>query len=186
MSGCSNCWQEKVEQVDVARKLTIVAEVARDYLRERGRFVSGGFVSPAADAYHKPNMVSAFHRLNMVRLALADMDWVALDEWEATHPRFVRTYEVMLRLKRETEQLGWGLVDVYLVCGADLVECIADEKKWPVESIQQLFKVGYVMWMKRDGKGGEVLEKDGKLERYAERCLEMQGCVWSMSSTVVR
>lgn len=148
--------------------------------------MSGGFISPAADAYHKPNMVSAFHRLNMVRLALTDMDWVALDEWEARHPRFVRTHEVMLRLKQGNEQLGWGPVDVYLVCGADLVEGMANEEKWPVESIRQFFKVGYVIWVRRDGRGGEVLEKGRELERYAERCLEMHGCVWSMSSTIVR
>lgn len=122
----------------------------------------------------------------MVRLALADTDWVAVDEWETAHSRFVRTHEVVLRLKRGVERLGWGSVDVYLICGGDLLEGMTNEKKWPIQSVQRLFKVGRVAWVKRDGKGGEVLEKGGKLEQFAERCLEINGCVWSISSTIVR
>lgn len=122
----------------------------------------------------------------MAHLALADAPWVAVDSWEASHSRFVRTHEVVARLKAAAEAMGWGPVEVFLICGADLVYGMADERKWPAASVQRLFEVARVLWVRRGDRAADVFAKGGVLERYAERASEVQGFCWSLSSTAVR
>lgn len=126
------------------------------------------------------------HRLAMTRLALDDAGWVAVDEWEMRHERYVRTFEVVARLREEVGRLGWRDAETFLVCGADLVEAMGDEGRWPRESVDRLFKVARVLWVRRGMVGGKIFADGGTLERYAGRAEEVQGFCWGLSSTIVR
>eukprot|EP00177_Eucheuma_denticulatum_P006364 GFKZ01011601.1.p1 GENE.GFKZ01011601.1~~GFKZ01011601.1.p1 ORF type:complete len:246 (+),score=13.27 GFKZ01011601.1:104-841(+) len=161
-------------------------ELARDHFTRHGRHVLGGFISPVADAYNKPDLVPANHRLEMVSLALSDSNWIALDRWEADHGRFVRTYKVMRRMRGSAKACGLGDVEVYLVMGGDMLESMGDENRWPKDSIQNLFQEGHVAWVGRDGKGSAVLSKGGRLHKWIEKCVKVEGWVSSLSSTLVR
>lgn len=122
----------------------------------------------------------------MAELALVDAPWLAVDRWEAQHARFVRTHEVVARLRAAAERHGWHGAQVFMVCGADLVQSMADERRWPRKSVETLFEIAHVVWAKREGLGGEVFEKGGWLERFRGRAMEMKGFTWGVSSSAVR
>ncbi|XP_026273808.1 nicotinamide/nicotinic acid mononucleotide adenylyltransferase 1 isoform X1 [Frankliniella occidentalis] len=71
-------------------------EIARDHLERLGQSkVIGGVMSPVHDAYEKQDLVSSGHRCSMLRLALADHDWVRLSEWECKQSGWTRTRQVL-------------------------------------------------------------------------------------------
>jgi nicotinamide mononucleotide adenylyltransferase len=52
-------------------------ELARDYLqRVYGVRVIEGIISPASDAYGKPGLAAADHRVHMLRLSVANNAWL--------------------------------------------------------------------------------------------------------------
>lgn len=53
--------------------------------------VVGGLVSPVHDSYGKKELVAASHRINMLKLALQDTDWIKTSEWEALQETWSRT-----------------------------------------------------------------------------------------------
>lgn len=146
----------------------------------------GGYISPTADAYGKPGLLPAAHRLRMAELALADAPWLAVDRWEAQHPRFVRTHDVVARLRAAAETAGWPNAQVFLVCGADLVQAMTDERCWPRDSVETLFERTHLIWARRGALGGDPFEKGGRLARFRGSVVEMKGFTWSVSSTAVR
>lgn len=131
-------------------------------------------------------MLPARHRVEMANLALADAPWLAVDTWEAAQSRFVRTHEVVARVRRAVGSAGWPQAELFLVCGADLVHAMADQSRWPTQSVEKLFQGATVLWARRGDVGGDVFEKGGPLERYRERAMEMKGFTWGVSSTIVR
>lgn len=56
-------------------------------MQARGLCVWGGYVSPVHDAYGKPGLESARHRLAMCRAAFEEVDGVMVDDWEAWQVR---------------------------------------------------------------------------------------------------
>lgn len=71
-------------------------EIARDHLERVGNYrVIGGVMSPVHDAYKKQDLVSSEHRRNMLRLALADHEWVRMSEWECQQSDWTRTRQVL-------------------------------------------------------------------------------------------
>lgn len=74
-------------------------ELAYDALTERGFDVLGGYMSPVNDAYGKPDLVSAEHRLCMARLAADTSEIIMVDSWEAAQPAWQRSLSVMTRLR---------------------------------------------------------------------------------------
>ena len=68
------------------------AERARDHLHNLGtHVVVGGVISPVNDAYGKKDLASGSHRLEMLRLALRDSDWIRLSTWEMRQQGWTRT-----------------------------------------------------------------------------------------------
>lgn len=159
---------------------------ARDSLRA-SRFVAGALLSPAADAYGKPGLAEARHRLSMCRLALADLPWAAVSAWEASHTSFVPTYilarHVRATLARWRPDVRFELV---LVCGQDLRESMCDVKKWPPENVHRLrHEVALAVARrgescKADGARGE--EEEGR--EWGD--LDVEPWVGDLSSTLVR
>ncbi|KAL1495093.1 hypothetical protein ABEB36_010564 [Hypothenemus hampei] len=140
-------------------------EIARDHLHRMGQYdVIGGVISPVHDAYGKKELISATHRLNMIKLALQDNDWVKLSDWEAKQESWTRTRQILQHhqnvinayLKSENNinvneaDLNWmpdnihkqcgtnrGVV-VKLLCGADLLESFGTPGLWADEDIEAI------------------------------------------------
>ena len=70
-------------------------EVAKDHLTKVGYSVMGGYMSPVADSYRKPDLASAEHRINMCRAAADTSNFVMVSDWEARQARYTRTYHVL-------------------------------------------------------------------------------------------
>lgn len=81
------------------------SEIAKDYLHRIGNYVViGGLISPVHDAYGKKELEPASHRINMLKLALLNSDWIKLSDWETNQESWSRTrttiqhHQVLLRL----------------------------------------------------------------------------------------
>lgn len=72
---------------------------ARQALLERGEQCVLGVMSPVNDAYKKPGLAPASHRLRMCALAAADYPWIAVDPWESQQDSYRRTMFVIRRLR---------------------------------------------------------------------------------------
>uniref|UniRef100_A0A6P7FQT1 Uncharacterized protein LOC114330143 n=1 Tax=Diabrotica virgifera virgifera TaxID=50390 RepID=A0A6P7FQT1_DIAVI len=71
-------------------------ELARDYLHRMGQHVVlGGVISPVHDGYGKEDLAHSNHRLEMVKLALQNHDWVSYSNWECSQESWTRTREVL-------------------------------------------------------------------------------------------
>lgn len=62
-------------------------------------------MSPVHDGYGKTDLLSATHRIAMLRLALESSDWLKLSDWEAKQETWTRT-----RLTLEYHQVKSGLL----------------------------------------------------------------------------
>ncbi|CAM5999798.1 unnamed protein product [Sphagnum balticum] len=78
-------------------------ELARDYLqRVYGVRVIEGIISPASDAYGKPGLATAEHRVHMLRLAVANNTWLRVDSYETEQPHWTRTVLTLRRTSSDT------------------------------------------------------------------------------------
>lgn len=57
--------------------------------------VVGGIISPVHDAYGKKELVSATHRLNMIKISLQGNEWVKLSDWESRQETWTRTRQIL-------------------------------------------------------------------------------------------
>jgi len=65
--------------------------------------VCGAYMSPVSDAYGKPGLAPAAHRVDMCRGAARASQRVMVDEWEATRLEYTRT----LQAGGESGKSGW-------------------------------------------------------------------------------
>ena len=70
---------------------------------QAGYAVLGGYMSPVNDAYHKPGLLPAQHRIAMCNLAAAVSDLVMVDSWEASQPDAQRSLVVLQRVQRAAQ-----------------------------------------------------------------------------------
>lgn len=77
--------------------------------------VVGGIISPVHDSYGKKELESATQRLAMVKLALANHDWVRLSDWECKQETWSRTRQVLQYHQVITEFLDYANVFIYLL-----------------------------------------------------------------------
>lgn len=110
--------------------------MARDHLADHDIQVIGGFVSPVNDAYKKPGLISASHRIEMCKLALLHHDWVQVDCWEAEQPDWQTTVQVLSSLKQRLVKFDG--VRVMLVSGADLVHSFQVPGLWATEDQERI------------------------------------------------
>lgn len=57
--------------------------------------VIGGIISPVHDGYGKNELISSTHRVEMVKLALQNHDWVKLSDWECRQESWSKTKQVI-------------------------------------------------------------------------------------------
>jgi hypothetical protein len=60
-------------------------EMGCDFISDHHEFeIIGAYFSPVSDAYAKPGLAPAHHRVKMCELAVLDSNWIMVDPWEAT------------------------------------------------------------------------------------------------------
>ncbi|KAK4529150.1 hypothetical protein CCYA_CCYA01G0007 [Cyanidiococcus yangmingshanensis] len=137
----------------------VALEQAREYVETTfHEQVWKGFLSPVHDAYGKPGLVAATHRLQMCSLAVQNSDWLYVDAWEAQQAAYTPTFRVVQRLRERLEaerRPDDPELSFYFVCGADLVASMDSPKVWPAEHLQKLFALCRVLALPRPALGSE-------------------------------
>jgi len=152
-----------------------IMELARDYFRKRGFNVVGGALTPVHDGYGKKDLAPAVHRLQMVKLALNNSDWVKVSSWEAsknsgwTRTRLVVEYHQKVlndylnggsEAASEADWLpdqssfnsdGKSPIQLKLVCGADLLESFNIPNLWGDEDAIRLVRDYGLIVISREG-----------------------------------
>ncbi|CAN8076073.1 unnamed protein product [Agarophyton chilense] len=156
-------------------------EAASDSLEQLGYHVCGGYLSPANDGYKKASLVPARHRLAMCRLALRELPHVVLDDWEARSSHFVESYEVANRIR--TAILAWSRsVQLFLVCGSDLLLSMANTNSWPRQSAIKLANSCRFIVKVRNGPKPDV----ANIVPFVKDVVWIEPWVGDHSSTLVR
>lgn len=57
--------------------------------------VIGGIISPVHDGYKKKDLEAGTHRLNMIKVALQENDWVKVSDWELKQESWTRTRHLL-------------------------------------------------------------------------------------------
>lgn len=111
--------------------------------------MSIGFISPTNDSYAliKPTLSPSKHRLEMIRLAIDDLEtrWIICDDWETRQKEWVRTLPA---LKYYSTVYGPNLK---LLCGADLLESFLIPNLWSDEHIEDILSSYGVVVLPRKG-----------------------------------
>lgn len=98
-------------------------ERARDFLeKDCGSNVVEGIISPVADNFAKPELLSARHRLRMAELAVSSSSWIRADGWECQRTEWSRTLLVLKHHREELQRKYAFPVRLMLLCGADVVD----------------------------------------------------------------
>uniref|UniRef100_A0A914S2C6 Cytidyltransferase-like domain-containing protein n=1 Tax=Parascaris equorum TaxID=6256 RepID=A0A914S2C6_PAREQ len=99
---------------------------ARDYLEKTHNcVVVEGILSPVADSFRKPDLLTAEHRLKMVELAVRNSTWLRADGWECSQSEWTRTLHVLNHFKKQLERKygdGPSGIRLMFLCGGDVVE----------------------------------------------------------------
>eukprot|EP00891_Asterochloris_glomerata_P001263 jgi/Astpho2/1263/fgenesh1_pm.00023_%23_12_t len=133
-------------------------DLATQALRERGILVVGGYMSPVNDAYIKPELLPAAHRLQMCRAAASTHPRLMVDPWEAAQPEAQRS---LLVLRRPGSRGG---ATTMLLCGADMLESFIKPGVWFPEHVEEILGKHGVVCIARDSTdAASLLKKEGSL-----------------------
>lgn len=122
---------------------------ARDYLEKTHNcVVVEGILSPVADSFRKPDLLTAEHRLKMVQLAVRNSTWLRADGWECSQSEWTRTLHVLNHFKKQLElKYGDGPSGIRLMflCGGDVVESFAKtdaagNRIWNPEHVEEIVR----------------------------------------------
>lgn len=121
-------------------------DMAERYVRRDTHFdVVGSYLSPVSDAYDKPSLAPARHRVAMCSLAADDAPSVMVDPWEtlrcddAGRPVYTRTVDTLRHFDHEINDVLGGVVGpdgspgrarVVLLIGADVAMTMSDPALW--------------------------------------------------------
>jgi hypothetical protein len=92
--------------------LILLASFTTPNLIKNSFQILGGYFSPVSDAYNKPGLAPADHRVRMCELALDHSDWLMVDPWESQQLTFQRT---TLVLDHFSERLNGTFIIEYVI-----------------------------------------------------------------------
>ncbi|CAH1102554.1 unnamed protein product [Psylliodes chrysocephalus] len=169
-------------------------EIAKDYLHKMGNCtVIGGIISPVHDGYGKNELISSTHRVEMVKLALQNHDWVKLSDWECRQESWSKTKQVIQYHQNhlnalfnqycENDQcdvneneLKWipdvksdtrTPIKVKLLCGADLLESFGTPGLWADEDLEEIVgRQGLVVVTRMNSNPSEFVYNSDLLTKY--------------------
>ncbi|XP_050216413.1 nicotinamide/nicotinic acid mononucleotide adenylyltransferase [Mercurialis annua] len=165
-------------------------ELARDAMRIEGYRVIAAYMSPVTDAYKKPGLVSAEHRLRMCNLACESSDFIMVDPWEANQSAYQRSLTILKRIESSfiDKHISRDSLKVMLVCGSDLLQSFSTPGVWIPEQVRTICRDYGVVCIRREGQdlekiisGDEILnECSGNIKVVDEHAPNM------ISSTRIR
>jgi nicotinamide mononucleotide adenylyltransferase len=129
-------------------------EMAEKYANKKTNFeVVGSYLSPVSDAYKKPSLVPAHHRLVMCSLAVEDTTDIMVDSWEALRhdeagePVYSTTIDALRHFDQTiNEEMGgiqtpdgtYKKAQIALLVGADVAVTMGDPKVWDPADLEQI------------------------------------------------
>ncbi|CAG9856202.1 unnamed protein product [Phyllotreta striolata] len=190
-------------------------EIAKDYLHNIGNcVVIGGVISPVHDAYGKKDLVSSTHRLEMLRSALQNHEWIRLSDWECRQENWSLTKQVIryhqnhlnAAINRNSEndqldinenELKWipenvkldnRPIKVKLLCGADLLESFGTPGLWADEDLEEIVgQQGLIVITRMNTNPSEFIYNSDLLSKYmANITLVTEWITNEISSTKIR
>ncbi|GAA96717.1 uncharacterized protein L969DRAFT_97069 [Mixia osmundae IAM 14324] len=189
-------------------------EMARDHARLHSCYeVVGGYLSPVNDAYKKPGLVSAVHRVSMCELACQSMsDWIMVDPFEARHDTYLPTARVLDHFEHEINTVKGGVeievldpetgetsverrkARIMLLAGSDLIQTMSEPGVWAQQDLHHILGLyGCFIVERADSEIDQALFKDSSvhsrnaLALYRRNIFMVQQLVRNdVSSTKVR
>lgn len=106
-----------------------MCELAREHVEKQMQFkVLECILSPVADNFGKPELISAKHRLKMVELAVENFDFIRADSYECTLSKWTKTVNVLKYHKKELEKkYPTKTPQLMLLCGGDLIDAFLNK-----------------------------------------------------------
>ncbi|CAN1133526.1 Nicotinamide/nicotinic acid mononucleotide adenylyltransferase [Linum perenne] len=129
-------------------------ELAKDALQSEGYRVIAGYMSPVTDAYKKPGLISAEHRLRMCELACESSDFIMVDPWEANQSTYQRSLTVLRRIESvfiNDVHISKESLKVMLVCGADLLQSFTIPGLWIPDQVRTICRDYGIACIRREG-----------------------------------
>ena len=190
-----------------------ILDMVRAAYVKAGIDVYGAYLSPVHDAYQKPGLVDARHRVEMCRRAVASSTFVMVDGWEAAQVGYTRTLHVLDSIDARLRAAEGGADEdggvrpltpstpstpstprTVLVCGADVLESMGNPELWDQVLLEGLLRRHGVACVVRDGTDVErVLGKEGTLvSRWRDHVMVVEAgedemaSIAGVSSTRVR
>jgi nicotinamide mononucleotide adenylyltransferase len=156
--------------------------------------IVGGLISPVHNAYGKPSLVPAEHRLEMCRLACATSDWIATSGWEilqagwTTTAATMQAYSAFIAAAYPQLQPPRPPPRLLLLCGADLLESFLVPGLWHPDDLDAILGQHGVAVIERVGLDlPQLLASSPLLSRYTSGIhIVPQRVVNNVSSTIVR
>eukprot|EP00887_Chlorella_sp_A99_P005479 scaffold1.g5479.t1 len=135
-----------------------LAQQALSKARAAGFDVLGAYMSPVNDAYWKQALAPGSHRVRMCQLATQESDSIMVDAWEVEQRQYTRT------LYEPGASCPPVLPRVMLVCGADVLNSMADPAMWRQDLLETLLSRHGVVCITRSGsETAKVLDRPGTL-----------------------
>ena len=86
------------------------------------------------------SLISAKHRIEMIKRALKPNDWIKLDTWEADQTEWTRTYDALNHHYEKVKQAYGNECRLMFLCGADLLESFNVPNLWSDEHVSFILK----------------------------------------------
>lgn len=101
-------------------------ELAKNYLEKHYSLsVVEGIISPVADNFGKPELISAVHRVKMAELAAQHYPWIRADSYECSQKQWSRTLTILEYHQNRINEQYPNKRRVMLLCGGDLIDSFA-------------------------------------------------------------
>ncbi|KAG0645740.1 Nicotinamide nicotinic acid mononucleotide adenylyltransferase 1 [Hyphodiscus hymeniophilus] len=170
-------------------------EMAADFAKFNTEFeILGGYLSPVGDAYKKAGLASARHRLRMCELAVDSGSWVMVDPWEAVHPEYMPTAQVLDHFEHEINEVIGGAerpdgskvpVRIALLAGADLILTMSTPGVWTEADLDHILGRYGTFIVERTGT--DIEDAISNLQQYKEKIYVISQLITNdVSSTKIR
>eukprot|EP00250_Pteridium_aquilinum_P010091 c19150_g1_i1 orf=500-1198(+) len=164
-------------------------ETGREALMMHGYHVAGGYMSPVNSAYGKQGLILAEHRIKMCQLAVEGSSFIMVDPWEALQPTYQRTLKVLARVADALHDVStaFGLIQVMLLCGADLLESFTVPGVWLPDQVETICRDYGLVCVQRGGRDLRTLIRECELlSKHNENIIIVDNFESDISSTRVR
>lgn len=170
-------------------------EMAADFAKFNTEFeILGGYLSPVGDAYKKAGLAASVHRLGMCEAAVAQGAWIMVDPWEAVHPEYMPTAQVLDHFDHEINEVLGGAerpdgsrvpVRIALLAGADLIQTMSTPGVWSEADLDHILGRFGTFIVERTGT--DIDDALANLQPYKDNIYVIQQLIQNdVSSTKIR